>query len=148
PLHKVKTVIDIARRHQELMFAYLDQLPRLQAQRHDLSYGVAGERDVAWPLRFGDEDLQAGEEALGETAYRFEAELHAWMLPEQNVVLEVDRELVAEHNIDHGHEFAINRDGHIRNPQWPLGVMQFGFWYGIAEHAVLILFVLVWRLKD
>src|SRR5260221_627623 len=56
----------------------------------DLAYRVAREGDVARPLRLGDEDLQAGEETRGSSPERFEVNLHAWVLPEQNVMLEIE----------------------------------------------------------
>ena len=61
-------VIDIAGRHQELMLTHLDHLSRLQAQRYNLTYGITREGDVAGALRLCNEDLQAREETLGETA--------------------------------------------------------------------------------
>src|SRR5712692_3411217 len=65
------------------------------------------------------------------------------MFPEEDMMLEVDGELIAEHDIDHGHEFAINRDGHIGYLQRTFGIVQLSFWNSIAEHAVLVLFILV-----
>jgi hypothetical protein len=50
-------------------------------------------------------------------------------------MLKVDGHLVAEHHIDHGHKFTIDRNSCIGDMQWPFGVMQFSFWYGIAERA-------------
>src|SRR5712671_629369 len=70
------------------------------------------------------------------------------MLPKQNVMLEIDRHLISEHDIRHRHKLTVDRDSHIGDLQRPLGVMQFSLGHGIAEHTILILFILIWRCID
>src|SRR5579883_743621 len=147
-LHKGEAVVDVAGSDKELVFAHLNHLPRLQAQGDDLSHGVAGEGNVAGSLGFRNEDLQTGEEAFSRALNRFEADLHARMLPQQDVMFEVDGELVAQHDIDHRHEFAINRDGHIGNAQGAFGVMQLCAGDGAPKHAIPVFLVLIgWNIS-
>ena len=61
------------------------------------------------------------------------------------MMLEIDRELVAQHNIYHRHQLTINRDGHISHAQWPLWIMQLSFWHRIAKDTVGILLILIRR---
>src|SRR5258708_25007078 len=67
------------------------------------------------------------------------------MLPEKNVMLEVDGHLISEHDIRHRHKLAVDRDSHIGDLQWSFWIMQFSLGHGIAEHTILILFILVRR---
>src|SRR2546423_8178430 len=67
------------------------------------------------------------------------------MLPEKNVVLEVDGHLISEHDIRHRHKLTVDRDSHIGDLQWSLWIMQFRLGHGIAEHTILILFILIRR---
>src|SRR5579875_586171 len=107
-LHEGEAVVHVAGCDQELVFAHLDHLVVLQAEGHDLSYGVTGEGNIAGAGGLGDEDGQTGEHMSGGSLERLEADLHTWVLPEQDMMLEIDGHLIAEHDIDNGYQFTIN----------------------------------------
>src|SRR5579883_2511092 len=89
-LHKGEVVIDVAGGEEELVLTHLNHLAWLQAQHDDLPHRIARERDIARSLSLVDKDLQAREEAPRRALQRLKAQLHAWMFPEQDMVLKVD----------------------------------------------------------
>src|SRR5579884_738350 len=72
-LHEGIVIVHVTGCHQELMLAYLDHLPMLEAQRDNLAHGIARESDIAWTLGLRNKDLQTSKEAAGSTAQRLEA---------------------------------------------------------------------------
>jgi len=73
------------------MLAHVDRLARREMQRHDLPGAIAAEGDVSRTMRLGEEDGQSREEPLHRAAHRPHADVHLGVLPQQHVVLEVDR---------------------------------------------------------
>src|SRR5712692_248174 len=112
-LDEGKAIIDVACSNQELMLAYLNHLSRLQTQSDNLTDRIAREGDVPWSLRLSQENLHACEDAFSHAFHRLEADLHAWVLPEENVMLEVDRKLISQHNVYNWYQFTINGDRQI-----------------------------------
>jgi hypothetical protein len=74
-------------------------------------------------MRFGQEDLYTCKKALCHSSQGFEADLYPWMLPQKNMVFEIDRELSTEHNISHRHKLPINGECHVCYMQWPFGIV-------------------------
>jgi hypothetical protein len=64
-------------------------LAAAQVKWNYLTGSIAAERDVTSPFRLGHEDRHPGDEPFERTAHRLHPDGHGWMLPEQNVMLEV-----------------------------------------------------------
>ena len=60
-------------------------------QRHDMPRTIATERDRACTTRFRDKNLNACNHAFYRPLHRFDPNLDRGMLPEQNVMLKIDR---------------------------------------------------------
>src|ERR1700736_1727693 len=67
------------------------------------------------------------------------------MFPEQDMMLEVDRHLIAQHNINHRDQLPLNRDGHIGDAQRSLWIMQLGAGHTGPERTIRILLKLIGR---
>ena len=82
--------------------------PGWQVQRDDVTGGVAAEGDLAGRLGLEQQQRHAAEHAALEALLeRVQADLHARVLPQQHVVLEVDRHLAVERHVQDGHELAL-----------------------------------------
>ena len=106
-------VLDGAGGGQELVLAHDDPLTRLQMQRDDVAGRVAAEGDLAGRLRLEHEQRHPAEHAALESlAERMQADLELRVLPQQHVMLEVDRHLPVERHVQHRDELAFEPVGH------------------------------------
>ncbi len=97
--------------------------PGRSFERDDLARRLARHRDVARTLRGRDEDLQAREEALPGVLQTHEAEPHLRLLPQQDVVLEVDRRARPELDVDDRDELALDAHRRVADDDRLLGVV-------------------------
>src|SRR6266566_4601207 len=111
PLHSIKRVVDACGRRQELMLAHVEFFSGLQMNREDVPDTVPAERDPAMALGLSHEDRHASEDSLERTLHRFDADFHTRILPQKNVMLEVD--ICGLHfNVKHGDELSLDVVGH------------------------------------
>ncbi len=90
------------------MLAHDDAVARLEMERDDVTGRVAAERDL--PGRLGLEHQQrhpAEHAALESLAERMQADLELRVLPQQHVVLEVDRHPAVERHVEHRDQLAL-----------------------------------------
>src|SRR5580704_3142365 len=108
-------VLDAARRGQELVLAHDDSLARLKVERDDVAGSVPAERDLARRLRLEHQQRQAAEHAPLQTlAQRVQPDLHLGVLPQERVVLELDRDLAVEGHVEDRDELAFEAIFHAR----------------------------------
>jgi hypothetical protein len=117
PLDPAVVVLHVAGGGQELMLTDHDPVARLQMQGGDVTRGVTAERDLTRRLRLDQQQRQAAEHAALEALLeRMQADLHVRVLPQENVVLEVDRDLPIERHVQHRNELALQPVAQTRRP--------------------------------
>src|SRR2546425_12911016 len=93
------------------MLAHVELFSGLQMNREHVPDTVPAERDPAMALGLRHEDRHASEDSLERTLHRFNADLDTRILPQKNVMLEVD--VYGLHfNVEHGDELALDVVGH------------------------------------
>ena len=101
-------VLHAAGRGQELVLADHDPVAGLEVQRGDVAGRITAERDLARGLRLEQQQRHPAERTpLQALLERVQADLHARVLPQQHVVLEVHRHLAVERHVQDGHELAL-----------------------------------------
>ncbi len=128
-------VLDATGGGEELVLAHDDALPRLQMQRDDVTGRVAAERDLPGRLRLEHQQRHPSEHAALESlAERMQTDLHLRVLPQQHVVLEVDRHLPVERHVQHRDELAFEPVVHA----WCGALLDLGRKYlGGGRHVAL-----------
>ena len=97
------------------MLADDDPLAGLEVDRGDVARGVTAERDLARRLRLDQQQRHTAEHApLEALLQRMQADLHLRVLPQQHVMLEVDRDLPVERHVQHRHELSLEPVLHPR----------------------------------
>ncbi len=80
-----------------------------------MTRGVAAERDLAARLGLQQQQRHPAEDPALETLLqRMQPDLHRRVLPQQHVMLEVDRYLSVERHVQHRHELALESVGDAR----------------------------------
>src|SRR6185437_1350333 len=101
-------VLHVAGGSQELVLAYDDPVAGREVQRGDVPGRIAAEGDLAGGLGFEQQQRHSAEgTALEALLERVQADLELWVLPQQHVVLEVDRDIAVERHVEHGHQLAL-----------------------------------------
>ncbi len=113
PTDRHVTILDRAGGQQKLVLAHVNGLPRPQRQRHDLPHRLARDGDVAGSVGLAQKDGHAGEKAARHPFAPAEANRHLGLLPEQDVVLEVDRVVHAQVYASDRHEIAFDGNRHV-----------------------------------
>ena len=92
---------------QKLVFAHIHSLAGLQVQGENVAGAVAAEGDASRAGGGGHEHGHAGEDAFKRAAHGLEGDFHRRILPEQDVMLEIDGGGV-EFHVQDGNEFTFN----------------------------------------
>ena len=100
-------VADAGARQQERVLADVDLLAGMQRQHDDLAGLIARERDPARARRDRDQMWQVEETALG-SLQRHQLHRHRVLLPQHDVVLEVDLVARRERDLDDRHQLAFD----------------------------------------
>ena len=79
-----------------------------QVQREHVARGVPAERDLAGPGRLGHEDRHPGQYPLEGALERLDPHVDLRLLPQHHVVLEEDRQLAVEGQVQHRDELALD----------------------------------------
>src|SRR5579883_1703038 len=106
-----EAIVDVAHGGEELVLAHLDRLARLEVNREDVPGAVAGEGDLAGVLGLREEDRHAGDHALKGALQPLHTDLQARRLPEDDVVLEVERHRAVQRDVELRHELALDAVG-------------------------------------
>jgi len=104
-LHPLEAVVDGAGGGQELVFTYVQLAALLHVHRQNVARTVAAEGDHAVATGFGHKHLHAGHHAFQRAGHRLQADVHRGVLPQQDVMFEVDRR-IQDIDGEHGHQLA------------------------------------------
>ena len=105
-----EAVVDVGRRGQELVLADLDRLARRQLQVEDVPDAVAAESYLPGAPGLGHEDRHPGNGALESALHGVHPDLERRRLPEQDVVLEVDRHGAVELHRQRRNQLAVSAE--------------------------------------
>ena len=101
-------VLDVAGGRQELVLAHDDPVARRQMQGGDMAGSVAAEGDLPGRLGLDQQQRHTAERAALEALLeRVQTDLHLRVLPQQHVMLEVDRHLAVQRHVQDRHQLAL-----------------------------------------
>src|SRR6185437_9569438 len=101
-------VLDVAGGGEELVLAYDDPVSGREVQRGDVPGRIAAEGDLAVGLGLEQQQRHPAEgTALEALLERVQADLELRVLPQQDVVLEVDGDIAVERHVEHGDQLAL-----------------------------------------
>ena len=108
PLDPAVVVLDAPGRGEELMLAHDDPLAGLKVQRRDVPGRIPAEGDLTSRLRLDQQQRHPAEHAPFQALLQWvQTDLQVGVLPQQDVMFEVDRDLTVQCHVQNRHELAL-----------------------------------------
>src|ERR1043166_4391771 len=89
------------------MFTNIKRLTRMQMDCENMAYSVTTKRNSARPRCFGHKDRHTSQHSLESSLERLNFNLHHWVFPKQNMMLEINRD-VSQFEMQNGNQLTFD----------------------------------------